>query len=54
MFHAGEGWQAAENEVLYLCVDLGARRVASWPDDVLARFAERATGAAPKRLALKR
>jgi acyl-CoA thioester hydrolase len=54
MFHAEEGWQAAENEVLYLCVDLGARRVASWPDDVLARFAERATGAAPKRLALKR
>lgn len=54
MFHATEGWQAAENEVLYLCVDLGARRVAAWPDDVLARFSARATGAAPKRLALKR
>jgi acyl-CoA thioester hydrolase len=54
MFHAAEGWQAAENEVLYLCVDLGARRVGAWPEDVLARFAARATGAAPKRLALKR
>jgi acyl-CoA thioester hydrolase len=54
MFHADEGWQAAENEVLYLCVDLAARRVGAWPDEVLARFAERATGAAAKRLALKR
>jgi acyl-CoA thioester hydrolase len=54
MFHAAEGWQAAENEVLYLCVDLGARRVGGWPEDVLARFAARATGAAPKRLALRR
>ncbi|MBP0462804.1 thioesterase family protein [Roseomonas sp. PWR1] len=54
MFHATEGWQAAENEVLYLCVDLTARRVGAWPDDVLARFAERATGAAAKRLALRR
>jgi acyl-CoA thioester hydrolase len=54
MFHAGEGWQAAENEVLYLCVDLAARRVGAWPEDVLARFAARATGAAAKRLALRR
>ncbi len=54
MIHADEGWQAAENEVLYLCVDLTARRVATWPEDVLARFAERATGGRPKRLALKR
>lgn len=54
MFHAAEGWQAAENEVLYLCVDLEARRVGAWPDEVIARFAERATGAAAKRLALKR
>jgi acyl-CoA thioester hydrolase len=54
MFHAQEGWQAAENEVLYLCVDLDARRVGAWPEDVLARFAERATGGAAKRLALKR
>lgn len=54
MFHAAEGWQAAENEVLYLCVDLAARRVGAWPEDVLARFAARATGAAGKRLTLKR
>jgi acyl-CoA thioester hydrolase len=54
MVHATEGWQAAENEVLYLCVDLDARRVGAWPEDVLARFAERATGGAAKRLALKR
>ena len=26
MLHAAEGWLAAENEVLYLCVDLSARR----------------------------
>jgi acyl-CoA thioester hydrolase len=54
MFHATEGWQAAENEVLYLCVDLDARRVGAWPEDVLARFAARATGGAAKRLALRR
>ncbi len=54
MLHATEGWQAAENEVLYLCVDLAARRVGTWPEDVLARFAAHATGGAAKRLALKR
>jgi len=54
MFHATENWQAAENEVLYLCVDLGARRVTTWPEDVLTRFAAAATGRAPKRLALRR
>jgi len=54
MLHASEGWQAAENEVLYLCVDLAARRVGTWPEDVLARFAANATGGAAKRLALKR
>jgi acyl-CoA thioester hydrolase len=54
MVHATEGWQAAENEVLYLCVDLTARRVGAWPEDVLARFAAHASGGAAKRLALKR
>ena len=54
MFHAEEGWQAAENEVLYLCVDLSARRVGAWPADVLAHFAARLGGAPAKRLALKR
>ena len=46
MFHATEGWLAAENEVLYLCVDLGQRRVTTWPEDVTARFAALSTGAA--------
>lgn len=54
MFHAAEGWQVAENEVLYLCIDLDVRRVGTWPDEVLARFAAHATGGASKRLALKR
>ncbi|MBK1660335.1 thioesterase family protein [Paracraurococcus ruber] len=54
MHHAEEGWLAAENEVLYLCVDLGIRRVTTWPDDVLARFAGLATGRPAKRLALGR
>ena len=54
MLHAGEGWLAAENEVLYLCVDLSARRVTGWPPEVLERFATEATGRAPRRLALAR
>ena len=54
MSHADEGWRAAENEVLYLCIDLDMRRVGTWPDEVLARFAAHATGGASKRLALKR
>jgi len=54
MYHAAEGWQAAENEVLYLCVDLAGRRVGVWPDDVLARLTACATDAPAKRLALRR
>ena len=54
MHHATEGWLAAENEVLYLCVDLGLRRVTPWPEDVLARFAALSTGRPGKRLMLKR
>lgn len=54
MRHAAEGWLAAENEVLYLCVDLSARRVSTWPEEVLVRFAAEATGRAPRRLALAR
>jgi len=52
MLHAEEGWQVAENEVLFLCVDLARRRVAPWPEDVAARFAASATGGVGKRLAL--
>lgn len=54
MLHAGEGWQASENEVLYLCMDLGTRRVGAWPEDVLARFAAAPSGPPARRLALKR
>jgi len=54
MYHATEGWLAAENEVLYLCVDLGIRRVTGWPPEVVARIAPLATGSPPRRLALKR
>jgi acyl-CoA thioester hydrolase len=54
LHHAGEGWLAAENEVLYLCVDLATRRVAPWPEDVLTRFVAHRTPDAPKRLALTR
>lgn len=54
LHHAEEGWLSAENEVLFLCVDLATRRVATWPEDVLARFAAAQVAQAPKRLALKR
>jgi len=54
LFHAREGWLAAENEVLYLCVDPAVRRVTPWPEDKLALFAARAGGGTPKRLALGR
>jgi acyl-CoA thioester hydrolase len=54
LYHAEEGWLSAENEVLYVCVDLAARRVAAWPEDVLKRFAAHRTEDVPKRLALKR
>ena len=40
--------------MLYLCVDLGIRRVTNWPEDVLTRFAALSTGRPGQRLALKR
>ncbi|MBU8546763.1 MULTISPECIES: acyl-CoA thioesterase [Roseomonadaceae] len=54
LYHAAEGWLSAENEVLFLCVDLATRKVGAWPEDVLARFAEMRVEEAPRRLALKR
>lgn len=54
LHHADEGWLAAENEVLFLCVNLQTRRVASWPDDILARFAAAKSGQPARRLALRR
>jgi len=54
LFQAEEGWLSAENEVLFLCVNLATRRVAAWPEDVLAQFAAAKVGRAPQRLALRR
>jgi acyl-CoA thioester hydrolase len=54
LHHAGEGWLSAENEVLFLCVDLATRRVAAWPEEVLAAFGAAKVAEAPKRLALRR
>jgi acyl-CoA thioester hydrolase len=54
LYHAEEGWLAAENELLFLCVDLTTRRAAVWPEDALACFAAARIDEAPQRLALKR
>jgi acyl-CoA thioester hydrolase len=54
LFHAEEAWLSAENEVLYLCVNLETRRVAAWPEDVLARFAAGKVAQPARRLALRR
>jgi len=40
MYHDSEGFLAATNEWMSLHVDLGARRVAPWPAEVMARLAE--------------
>jgi acyl-CoA thioester hydrolase len=58
LLHATEGWLASEGEWLILAVDLAARRVAPWPDDILAGFATfqaqwpQPQGAPPPRLAI--
>jgi len=54
LLHAGEGWESAESELLFLCVDLERRKVSAWPEDVLAAFAAAPRGAAAQRLRLKR
>ncbi|MGG5822196.1 acyl-CoA thioesterase [Falsiroseomonas sp. HW251] len=54
LYHAEEGWLSAENEVLFLCVDLTTRRVAAWPEEAMAAFAAARVDEAPQRLALKR
>lgn len=53
MRHAAEGWRAAENEVVFLCVELERRKVANWPEDVLAAFAAARVEEAPRRLSLR-
>ncbi len=54
MRHAAEGWAVAENEVLFLCVDLARRKVVPWPEEVLAAFAAAHVEDAPRRLSLRR
>ena len=54
LFHAGAGFESARCELLFLCVDLDARRVSTWPEDVVAAFAAAPKGAPPERLALRR
>ena len=54
LLHADEGWESAESELLFLCVDLGRRKVSHWPQDVLAAFGRRPGGAPATRLALRR
>jgi acyl-CoA thioester hydrolase len=54
LYHAEKKWLSAENEVLFLCVNLDTRRVAAWPDDVVAKFQAAQCEEAPKRLTLRR
>lgn len=39
IFHAEEGWLSATSETMSLHVDMAAKRVGPWPDDVMARLA---------------
>jgi acyl-CoA thioester hydrolase len=43
LFHATEGWVSATSENLALHVDLGKKKTANFPDDVLATFARMKT-----------
>ena len=54
MFHFDEGWTASNHEVLYLCVDLAARRVVPWPEEIRLGLDALATGNPGKRLGLTR
>ena len=54
LFHAEAGFESARCELLFLCVDLLARRVCLWPEDVRAAFAAAPSGPPPERLALRR
>ncbi len=39
LIHADEGWLSATSENMTLHIDMAAKKVAPWPDDVMARFA---------------
>ncbi len=55
MRHAEEGWEVAECEFLFLCVDLERRKVAPWPAENAESFAAaRVADAVPARLSLRR
>lgn len=55
MRHAEEGWEVAECEFLFLCVDLERRKVAPWPAANAEAFAAACVaGVAPARLSLRR
>lgn len=38
LFHAEEGWLSATSEQMCLHVDMGARKVVPWPDDILSEL----------------
>ncbi len=38
LFHAEEGWRSATSEVMTLHVDMAAKRVSPWPEDVMAQL----------------
>ncbi|ASP33752.1 thioesterase family protein [Labrenzia sp. VG12] len=40
LHHAEEGWLSATSEQLSLHVDMNARKVAPWPEDILANLTE--------------
>jgi len=54
LYHAEEGWLSAENEVLFVCVDLDTRRVAPWPAETMEAFGAAQVDDVPQRLALQR
>ena len=54
LFHAEAGFESARCELLFLCVDLTARKVCTWPDDVLTAFAIAPIGPPAERLVLRR
>ncbi|MBV9556899.1 MAG: thioesterase family protein [Pseudolabrys sp.] len=39
LIHADEGWVSATSENMTLHIDMTAKKVAPWPDDVLTEFA---------------
>ncbi|RVT97397.1 thioesterase [Rhodovarius crocodyli] len=54
MFEEKTGQVTSTNEVLYVCADVAARRVTTWPEEVLAQFRQYSLGLPARRLTLKR